>query len=535
MDDALNALQELHEKASNAIAAQSLPPPSTHSASSSAMKEHAKNWSMYLIEPDEWTGMSALAGFATLKRFTEPPPPPPARSLLALAGHKVRGTKPIADENPEDDSLDDDGDFDHPRSKMEYGVHNINSKGISKNNKTPDPVHVVGQSGVMGAKLTREVVVIIDALCGTILKSPTYHNQKMCEYALDCIAVLVTNGYIYGTVGKASNATSNPNAAQDEKENSKEEADGLVSSTEILEFLIETVCKCSDMTWIGTQEGMVRVLLALAVSPRCAVHEIYLLKIVRSIFHVYLVAKDASVKDLAKSALFNITTAVFQRMEAYDIIAKDHALKAARQQEGNSLDKEEEEISTQKQQTLSDVLRVADGVTSINEESSLFGIDDEVEHDADVIRAVANLREHQQNSSGPNQTAIFASQFHTDGYLLFRAICKLSAKSLPEDNADGSLYMRTFGGGGNGVTDPLAFQTKLMSLELLVHVFDHSDEVFVTGERFIYAIQHYLCVSLLKNCMSIHTDVGHAALKIFLVLVRLTYFENKKFNSLYFV
>jgi len=173
------------------------------------------------------------------------------------------------------------------------------------------------------SKLTKEVVVIIDALCGTILKSPTYHSQKMCELALDCITILITNGYIYGKVGinvggaggeamESDEQYGNGDHEQkksDEFKNSTtttrkdDEADGLVSSTEVLELLIETICKCSDMPWEVVQGAMTKALLAMVISSRCAVHEAALLKIVRSIFHVYLVTKSTSVKAIAKCGI----------------------------------------------------------------------------------------------------------------------------------------------------------------------------------------------------------------------------------------
>ena len=39
------------------------------------------------------------------------------------------------------------------------------------------------------------------------------------------------------------------------------------------------------------------------------------------------------------------------------------------------------------------------------------------------------------------------------------------------------------------------------------------------GEKFIYAVQNFLCVSLLKNCVSSNTTVAHKSLKVFLLLV----------------
>ena len=42
---------------------------------------------------------------------------------------------------------------------------------------------------------------------------------------------------------------------------------------------------------------------------------------------------------------------------------------------------------------------------------------------------------------------------------------------------------------------------------------------FDIGDIFLYAIQHYLCVSLLNNCMSNDTYVIHSSLKLFIFLV----------------
>ncbi len=39
-----------------------------------------------------------------------------------------------------------------------------------------------------------------------------------------------------------------------------------------------------------------------------------------------------------------------------------------------------------------------------------------------------------------------------------------------------------------------------------------SPKTFKNGEKFVYAVQSYLCVSLLKNCMSNQTVVAHLSL-----------------------
>lgn len=533
MDGALNALVTLRgiQVAPNNVSQHS--DDIGDARSSHDNEEHSKS-GLNLIAPSEWKGVSALFSIATLTRFTSPPPEAPAQSLLALASSKIRmsSANVVSEENMLDHK---DEDFDPVVIEENTRVDGKQKKREDHETATKASLMVVVQGGVMGAKLTKEVVIVIDALCGTILKAPTYHSQKMCEYALDCVAVLITNGYVYGTVGLVEDAppphplSVAPTPSVDDESSKNvvvdssspvDEADGLVSSTEILEFLIMTICKCSDMSWSSVQEGMVKVLLALVISPRCSVHGATLLKIVRSVFHVFLVTKSSTVKALAKDALMNITSAVFNRMEAYDAISRD--IERSDSAKDDSPTTESLDLSNSQQPvTLADELQNVDQI-SIND-SSLFDDDNVEEEDVDILKAVTSLRMNQEKQIEKYRiaNAAFASQFHTDGYLLFRAICKLSSKSLPEDNMEGSLYLRKFGSGG--ITDPLAFQTKLLSLNMLIHMFEHSDTVFINGERFIYGIQQYLCVSLLKNCMSLHTDVGHAALKIFLILVSVTY------------
>lgn len=110
----------------------------------------------------------------------------------------------------------------------------------------------------------------------------------------------------------------------------------------------------------------------------------------------------------------------------------------------------------------------------------------------------------------------FSQQYQTDAYLLFRALCKLSSKSL--EDASTNKYVSFV---SSGPVDPMSLQSKILSLELLLALLDNAGEAFCTSEKFIYAVQNYLCVSLLKNCTSGHTQVAYLSHRIFLVLVRI--------------
>ena len=56
---------------------------------------------------------------------------------------------------------------------------------------------------------------------------------------------------------------------------------------------------------------------------------------------------------------------------------------------------------------------------------------------------------------------------------------------------------------------------RVLSLELILHVLQHSGPAFRTGEKFIFAIRQYLCVSLLSNCTSNLGQVTGLGLQVF--------------------
>jgi len=228
--------------------------------------------------------------------------------------------------------------------------------------------------------------------------------------------------------------------------------------------LIHKICDCADNSSDAVQSAMTKDLLSLMTSPVCDVHESGMLKAVRTVFHVYLITKHDEVKQLSREVLLDMLRSVFQRMEAYDAVLTDEVDKGP--------------------------IEIAGIEMSASEED-----------------AVTNN--------------IFASRYHTDSYLLFRALCKLSAKVLPEDaekTESASTASRVFSG-SKSASDPMATSTKILSLELILSVFEHCGPAFCNGPKFIYAVQNLLCVSLLKNCVSSDTRVAHLSLQVFLLLV----------------
>ena len=91
-----------------------------------------------------------------------------------------------------------------------------------------------------------------------------------------------------------------------------------------------------------------------------------------------------------------------------------------------------------------------------------------------------------------------------DAFLVFRSLCKLSMKPLPDPfPAEDSIELRS----------------KLLSLQLLFSIIQTSGPHFRSGEKFIWAIRQYLCLSLLKNGVSPIASVLQLSLDIFIALL----------------
>ena len=290
----------------------------------------------------------------------------------------------------------------------------------------------------------------LSCYCSVISNELSTH--KMVEIALECIGLLISNRYVIGS-------TMYTPSTDDDEEGGTEN-----NESEVM-YLINCICDSADHVSDAVQTAAAKALLALMTSPVCGVYEAGMLKIFRTVFHIYLVSRYDSVKKVTRAVLLDILRSVFLRMEAYDAMSMG---------------------------TASEML-------------------------VDEIPPIL-----QSPSKQDEQNTIFASRFHNDSYLLFRALCKLSAKLLPEDSNDASSVgsnRKNIFSLNTSVENPMATNTKILSLRLILAVFENCGPAFRDGEKFIDAVQNVLCASLVKNCMSNNPHVAHLSLKIFLLLV----------------
>lgn len=91
-----------------------------------------------------------------------------------------------------------------------------------------------------------------------------------------------------------------------------------------------------------------------------------------------------------------------------------------------------------------------------------------------------------------------------DAFLVFRSLCKLSLKQLPDAPYDPKSH---------------ELRSKVLSLELLLACLQNAGEVFKKSDMFISAIKQYLCVALSKNGVSSIPQVFELSLSLFLKLL----------------
>lgn len=101
-------------------------------------------------------------------------------------------------------------------------------------------------------------------------------------------------------------------------------------------------------------------------------------------------------------------------------------------------------------------------------------------------------------------TAKFTHILQKDAFLVFRALCKLSMKPLPEGSPDPRSH---------------ELRSKVLSLHLLLSILQNAGPVFRSNDMFIMAIKQYLCVALSKNGVSSVPEVFELSLSIFVALL----------------
>ncbi|KAL6077477.1 Brefeldin A-inhibited guanine nucleotide-exchange protein 1 [Balamuthia mandrillaris] len=310
----------------------------------------------------------------------------------------------------------------------------------------------------------------------TLLQTACLSRQSsiVC-LALDCFQKMMVYGYIRG------------NAAH------------LPSQKKLIEVIVDTISACFDLGYDSVQLQILKALLTAVAESSCELHDSALMASVRTCYNIYLVSQNTINQVTAKATLDQMLDVIFQRMERSE---GQQSLQPTLLPESNG----------------EAVVVAGNGDSNGGEGSGSDHSSEEEKHvapaeaDAPGEQALATT-DGEKNSAAslPNGTSGAAqptkstnSVAFTDCFLIFRSLCKLSNKELPDGCLPESLEMRS----------------KTLSLELLLGILEKAGPVFRTQVKFINtAIKKYLCPSIGTNATSPVPHIFGLSLDIFIALI----------------
>ncbi|MFH4975093.1 hypothetical protein AB6A40_001802 [Gnathostoma spinigerum] len=296
-------------------------------------------------------------------------------------------------------------------------------------------------------------------------------SPRIIVIALDCLQKLIAYGHLIGNG-----------------------VDVINPERLLIDRIVESIC--APFTGPNTDEGVqlqiLKAVLAVVLAPKCEVHEATLLLAVRTCFNIFLASRSPINQSTAKASLTQVISAVFGNMQRAMEVPESTDIIIIREVVGSIIN-----------QVVSDCEIQATG-SNLNSH-----------HDESMSDAYSQLPRQLSPSSLPGDSSdslhedvisseiTFSSVQEKDAFLLFRALCRLSMKPVP-DRADSNSH---------------ELRSKELSLEMLLLIVQNSSAIIHSSQPFIFTLRQYLCVSLSRNGVSPIVPVFEKSLAIFVQLV----------------
>ncbi|XP_058817633.1 brefeldin A-inhibited guanine nucleotide-exchange protein 1 [Topomyia yanbarensis] len=333
-------------------------------------------------------------------------------------------------------------------------------------------------------------------------------TPRIVVTALDCLQKLIAYGHLTGNIPDSSNP-----------------------GKFLIDRIVTTICNCfmGPQTDEGVQLQIIKALLTVVTSQYVEVHEGTVLQGVRTCYDIYLSSKNLINQTTARATLTQMLNVIFTRMEnqAYEYLANGAMVpvvgSASAGQEDAAVNTAVE-VSEEKHPDYDMVRAIVDemvdnviAAAATSEEvcrnansegdidtSSIGGVSIGGTDSASIARVPSQESMEVTSENDSIVTAKFTHILQKDAFLVFRALCKLSMKPLPEGHPDPKSH---------------ELRSKILSLHLLLSILQNAGPVFRSNEMFIMAIKQYLCVALSKNGGSSVPEVFELSLSIFVALL----------------
>ena len=382
------------------------------------------------------------------------------------------------------------------------------------------------EPGALADGAARELMLVLhDAIMTRV--------PRVMEAALDCLQKLISFSLIRGSVFSINHKGASPSGA------------GLLSREggvggEPLQFAaqapqsqaVELVCCCADAGDDAVDLQLLRALLTVLTASKLQVHSTALLLCVRSTYNVFLTSKSEVTQATAKATLIQIVNAVFFRIETGQFAVSLPPVTIDEVMRMGAGDEKASSMSTSASvhQFLSEVAAAVDpfGTAAATLQAELdeafvprkisdtgAGLAGEAEgaggrpswegslelphSPMHSIMARASGRQSMENIQA---NAELVAMLEKDGFLLLRALCKLSIKS-PDSSSDSTNSSKG----------------RVLALELIKVILENSGHEVQSRDKILKGIKQYLCLSLLKCCGSSSAHLQNLCTSIFTTLL----------------
>ncbi|KAI9830587.1 MAG: guanine nucleotide exchange protein for ADP-robosylation factor [Phylliscum demangeonii] len=320
----------------------------------------------------------------------------------------------------------------------------------------------------------------------------------------------------------------------------------------LIERAIDTIIDCfqGEATPAELQLQIVKSLLAAVLNDKIVVHGAGLLKAVRQTYNIFLLSKSSANQHTAQGALTQMVGTVFERLklrlsmkEARANLSKLSIHKGSENHSqimlntsggADDVDGKDREEASESSLTTSSVSPSRKGVEeriTLQSFENRKSFDDEQINDnaptmvtrAPNPRKISRQRSKQHIDTQDDIDAASKEDdedeiYIKDAFLVFRAMCKLSIKTLPPDQL---LDLKSHG-----------MRSKLLSLHLVHTILNNNMAVFISPlatirsssndepSTFLHATKQYLCLSLSRNGASSVNRVFEVGCEIFWLMLK---------------
>ncbi|KAK8223157.1 hypothetical protein HDK90DRAFT_113663 [Phyllosticta capitalensis] len=401
------------------------------------------------------------------------------------------------------------------------------SKDARKNKKLADST----QKALSAIKSDGDPASIDPEVLFEPLQLATEANTvQVVTSALDCIGKLISYSYFaYPAEGVA----------------------GASEQPPLIDRAIDTICDCfqMDATHVDVELQILKSLLSAILNDKITVHGAGLLKAVRQTYNIFLHSKSSNNQQVAQGALTQMVGTVFERVkdrlrikEAKLNLSKTSLNKnssgdiAPEAGDLGGIDANgdgENEGEAESTEGPSELPVEKDGTAKITLQSfeNRKSFDDaRIQDNAPTLVTRANARRASSrlNTGRANELAADGTDpsdeeeedevFVKDAYLVFRAMCRLSTKGVPVEEAQNPRSQ--------------SMRSKLLSLHIIHTILVNHVAVFIspfatirssnTAEptTFVQAIKQYLCLSLSRNGASSLRQVFEVSCEVFWCMLK---------------